>query len=114
MSRFLIPVVRLLGALGIVAIAAAAAAEEPSFTLRIKNHVFEPAELTVPANTRIKLLVKNEDPTPEEFESLSLRREKVVKGNSEIVVNIGPLAPGRYEYFGEFNPKTARGAIVAK
>lgn len=114
MFRLLIPVVRLLGVLGIVAIAAAAAAEEPNFTLRIKNHVFEPAELTVPANTRIKLIVKNEDPTPEEFESLSLRREKVVKGNSEIVVNIGPLAPGRYEYFGEFNPKTARGAIVAK
>lgn len=98
-----------------IAVAAnVASAEEPTFTLRIKNHIFEPAELTVPANTRIKLVVKNEDATPEEFESLSLRREKVVKGNSEIVINIGPLAPGRYEYFGEFNPKTARGAIVVK
>ena len=114
MSRFLTVAVRLIAALGLVASATLAAAEEPSFTLRIKNHVFEPAELTVPANTRIKLVVKNEDPTPEEFESLSLRREKVVKGNSEIVINLGPLAPGRYEYFGEFNPKTARGAIIVK
>ena len=83
-------------------------------TLTIKNHVFAPAVLDVPAGQRVKLSIVNEDATPEEFESHSLNREKVVQGNSKIVVFIGPLAAGKYDYFGEYNPKTAKGTIVAK
>ena len=96
------------------AVAAPALAQEKTFTLRIVDHRFVPAELEVPAGTKIKLIVKNEDATAEEFESTTLRREKVIAGKSEGIVYIGPLSPGRYEFFGEFNPKTARGFIVAK
>ena len=95
-------------------LAAPAQAQEPSFTLTIANNKFDPTELQVPANTKFKLVVRNTDATPEEFESLSLRREKVIPGKSEAVINLGPLPPGRYEFFGEFHPKTARGFIVAK
>ena len=35
-------------------------------------------------------------------------------GGQEITIYIGPLKPGRYEFLGHFNPKTARGNIVAK
>jgi plastocyanin len=91
-----------------------AAADRPEFTIEIRDHRFEPAELHVPAGTRIKLIVVNLDPTPEEFESYDLNREKIVAGNSRITVFIGPLEPGTYEYFGEFNMDTALGTIVAE
>jgi uncharacterized protein (DUF58 family) len=94
--------------------AAAARADEPSFSLTIKNHQFEPTELEVPANTKVKLVVKNADPTPEEFESHDLKREKVIQGGKETSLYVGPLRPGRYEFFGDYNPKTARGFIVVK
>jgi plastocyanin len=107
-------------ALAIIALTAATAmyavtafaAEE--FKLVIKDHKFHPEVMEVPAGERIKLVVHNEDPTPEEFESHELMREKIINGNSKAVVFIGPLEPGEYNYFGEFNMDTALGKIVAK
>jgi hypothetical protein len=107
----------LVGTLAAVLCAAGAAAvraDEPTFPLTIKNHQFEPTELEVPANTKVRLVVKNADPTPEEFESTELKREKVIQGGREATIIIGPLKPGRYEFFGEYNPKTARGFVVVK
>ena len=98
----------------IFATAAGAAAQDPAYTLVIKDHQFQPTEIEVPAGQKIALTVKNNDSTPEEFESTELRREKVVAGGEEITVYIGPLKPGKYEFFGDFNPKTARGHIIAK
>jgi hypothetical protein len=82
--------------------------------LRIKDHRFIPTEVRVPANQKFKLLVANEDPTPEEFESHALNREKVIPGRSSATILIGPLKPGRYEFVGEFNEATAKGVIVAE
>lgn len=89
-------------------------AAEPEMALTIKNHRFEPAELKVPANQRIKLVVRNQDSTPEEFESRSLKREKVIPGGAKAAIYIGPLKAGRYEFFGEFNEATAKGVIVVE
>ena len=94
--------------------AGAAAADTPSFTLTIRNHRFEPTELEVPAGQKIELRVINQDATPEEFESTDLHREKVVTGGQQITVYVGPLRPGSYEFFGDFNPSTARGHLIAK
>jgi hypothetical protein len=91
-----------------------AQAATPEYTLVIKDHKFTPAELEVPAGQKIRLVVENRDPTPEEFESYSLNREKIVAGNGKIVLFVGPLKPGRYEFFGEFNMATARGWLVAR
>ncbi len=84
------------------------------FKIVIKDHQFDPPELVVPTQKKIKILVENQDPSAEEFESYDLNREKVIAGNSKATIFIGPLKPGTYKYFGEFNPKTAQGAIVAK
>ncbi len=84
------------------------------FQISIKNHHFEPVELIVPAGKKIKLTINNLDASPEEFESYELNREKIVHGKGKAIIFIGPLKPGRYKYFGEFNPKTAQGVIVAK
>jgi len=92
----------------------AARADDPEFHLTIRDHRFEPATLEVPANTRIKLLIENTDPTPEEFESYPLNREKLIPGKSRGVVYIGPLRPGTYPFFGDFNQKTAQGQIIAR
>ncbi|HEY6898782.1 MAG TPA: cupredoxin domain-containing protein [Rhodocyclaceae bacterium] len=92
----------------------AAFAADPEFSLVIQDHRFQPAELTIPADVKIKLKVENRDSTPEEFESHSLNREKVIPGKSSLNIFIGPLKPGRYPFYGEFNEKTAQGAIVVK
>ena len=88
-------------------------AQDLSFTLSIKDHRFEPAELKVPAGQKFKLVVKNLDPTAEEFESHDLKREKVIPGKSETTLVIGPLKPRTYKFIGEFHQKTAKGSIVA-
>lgn len=89
-------------------------AAEEVFALTIKDHVFSPETLEVPAGKKFKLRVKNLDTTPEEFESKDLRREKVIAAGKEALINIGPLKPGTYRFEGEFNPKTAQGTLVAK
>lgn len=85
-----------------------------SYKLVIKDHKFQPDELTIPASTKVKLVVVNQDSTPEEFESHSMHREKIIPGGATRTIYIGPLDPGSYEFFGEFNPETAKGRIIVK
>lgn len=94
--------------------AAPATARTDDYVLVLKNHRFEPAELTVPANTRIKLTIDNQDATPEEFDSHDLRVEKVLTGRSKGSVWVGPLSPGEYKFMGEFHEATAQGKLIAK
>jgi hypothetical protein len=84
------------------------------FKLTIRNHRFEPAELVVPAAQKIKLEIDNQDATAEEFESYELNREKVVPPKAKVVIFVGPLKPGRYPFFGDFNKDTAKGVLIAK
>ena len=111
------PVRRLL-ALGLLvlplSLPLAVRAELASIELSIKDHRFEPAEFKVPANTKVKLLVKNLDQTPEEFESYELKREKVIPGGATVTLFIGPLKPGVYPFFGEFNQATAQGRVIVE
>lgn len=93
---------------------AASAAELPVYEIKIHEHRFVPAVISIPANTKVKLIVSNEDASVEEFESHELNREKIVAGKSKITVFIGPLKPGRYPFFGEFHMDTAQGAIIVK
>jgi plastocyanin len=89
-------------------------AESPEFHIVIKDHKFVPAEIVVPANTKIKLIIENKDATPEEFESHDMHREKIIAGNKTAKILVGPLKPGTYAYFGEFHEDTARGVVIAK
>ena len=89
-------------------------AADPEALLVIKNNRFEPTELRVPAGQRVKLVVHNQDSTPEEFESHDLNREKVIPPGAKATIFIGPLKPGRYAFFGEYHEATAKGVIVAE
>ncbi|MGB1548657.1 MAG: cupredoxin domain-containing protein, partial [Alphaproteobacteria bacterium] len=94
--------------------ASPAGAGDDVYTITIKDHRFNPVDLEIPAGKKVKLVIKNLDSTPEEFESHELGREKIILGGREGVVYIGPLDPGTYTYFGEFNPETAQGRIIVK
>jgi cupredoxin-like protein len=89
-------------------------AADPEFTIQLKEHRFTPSEIKVPAGTKVKLVIDNQDATPEEFDSFPLNREKIVFANSKSIVFIGPLKPGRYEFMGEFNRSTAHGVVIAE
>jgi hypothetical protein len=88
--------------------------ELPSFHLSIKAGRFYPEVIEVPANTKFRLLIKNEGPGPEEFESSDLRKEKVLAPGASSFLIFQQLKPGSYRFFGEFHPETAKGRIVAK
>ena len=98
----------------LVVVGTAAAADIPEYTLVIKNHVYVPSELKVPTNTKFKILVKNQDASPEEFESTDLNREAVVLPNRSITVYVGPLHAGTYAFFGDFHQDTAQGRLIAE
>lgn len=94
--------------------ARARAAELPTYTLVAKDGRLTPNTLNVPAGTRFKIVVRNEGHDAIEFESLQLRKEKVLAPGSESFVVIAPLKSGEYDFFDEFHPDTSRGRIVVK
>ncbi len=98
----------------VLAAVAAAVAADFEINIVIKDHRFEPSEIEAPANTPLRIKVRNQDRTPEEFESLGLRVEKIIPAGRELTVTVNPLRPGRYKFFGEFNPDTAVGYITVK
>jgi hypothetical protein len=87
--------------------------ETPVFRLTLKDHLFSPSTLQVPAGQKVKIIIHNQDPNPEEFESFSMNREKVILGGSSGVVFVGPLQPGTYPFSGEYNPDSAKGQLIA-
>lgn len=90
------------------------ATEIPQYKLVIRNHVYQPATLQVPAGTKFKLLVQNEDVTPSEFESNDFNREQIVLPGTTTTVYVGPLDQGRYTFFDDFHRATGNGVLVAK
>lgn len=89
-------------------------ADMPTFNLVIRAGRFQPETLEVPANTKFRLLIKNEGPGAEEFESIELRKEKVLAPGVTSFLIFQPLKPGSYKFFGDFHPETAQGRFVAK
>ncbi|WP_281557172.1 cupredoxin domain-containing protein [Thalassomonas sp. RHCl1] len=86
--------------------------KRPEYKLELKDHLFYPAEIEIPAGRKVKLVIHNHDSTPEEFDSFDLNREKVIFPKKKAVIFVGPLPPGRYGFFGEYNPNTATGTVV--
>jgi plastocyanin len=86
----------------------------PEYQLVLKDHVYRPSELKVRAGTKFKITVRNEDTTPEEFESTDFNREKIVPPNSTVTVFVGPLSPGSYGFFGDFHQDTAKGRLIVE
>ncbi|MBV9751891.1 MAG: cupredoxin domain-containing protein [Hyphomicrobiales bacterium] len=82
--------------------------------LTLKNHRFDPAEPHAPANKPFTIEVSNLDGTPAEFESKTLRVEKVVAANGTISLQMRALAPGRYRFFDDYHEDTTEGFLVVQ
>jgi len=92
--------------------AALAAQAETTQTITIHDKQFDPRETSIPSDTKVKLIIKNQDSFPVEFESRELSREVIVPAHGEISVFVGPLENGRYPFFNDFNHNMT-GTIVA-
>ncbi|HVM99111.1 MAG TPA: cupredoxin domain-containing protein [Caulobacteraceae bacterium] len=98
----------------VLAVGTAAFASAPAaVTLVLKNHRFTPASVTVPAGQRITVVLINQDPAGEEFDSRDLDTEEDVTPLGRTSFQIGPLKPGRYSFMGEFHAQTAEGEVIA-
>lgn len=106
---------RILVACGALMVLSPAMADSPAaITVTIKNHVFTPSEIKIPAGKAVELKVMNQDPTAEEFESNSLKIEKIIPGNSAATIRLKPQAAGTHKFVGEFHEATAHGTIVVE
>lgn len=94
--------------------AAQAMADEPTFRIDIRDGVITPLQLEVPANTRIRLEITNSGSSPVEFESVQLKKEKVIAGGNSSVMVIRNLDPGSYDFFDDFHLDMPHATIIAK
>jgi len=91
----------------------ALADEPPTIEITLKDHRFNPPEIHVPQGRPVVLKIINRDPTPEEFDSTSLKVEKVIVGGTYATIHLRPLGPGRYPFMGEYHSDTAQGVVVS-
>ncbi len=110
MYRLLVPG---LGFVAFLSFATAGATADP-VVLDLTGHKFTPGEVTVPANQKFQIKVTNHDDTPAEFESHDLKVEKIVVPGGTVTVTAGPLKPGTYQFFDDYHPDDAKGAVTAK
>jgi hypothetical protein len=79
--------------------------------ITIKDHVFIPNKITTFSDCKTKIIIHNQDDTPEEFESHDFNREKIVAPNAKANVILPPMKVGVYKFFGEFHEETAQGTL---
>jgi heme/copper-type cytochrome/quinol oxidase subunit 2 len=86
---------------------------QQALSVTIRNKHFSPSTLHAPANKPLRITVHNADGVAAEFESRTLRVEKVVPPGKRVVVNVKPLVPGNYSFFDDFNQANT-GVLIAK
>jgi len=89
-------------------------AQDAPVVVHLKNHKFTPSVIKVKANKPSMIVLHNDDSGADEFDSPSLKIERVVPGRSKANIRIRALAPGRYPFMGEFNAATAQGIVIAE
>jgi hypothetical protein len=95
-------------------IAAPAFADDAGIVVHLKGHKFTPSTITVKANQPSMIVLYNDDDTADEFDSSSLKIEKVVPGHQKGTIRVRPLPPGKYPFMGEYHAATAQGVVIAK
>jgi|SRR5215470_6058288 len=100
-------------AAAMLAASASQAQQAVQIQVTYSNGQFQPNQVSALADKPIVFRIKNLDGKAMEFESKSLRVEKVIAAKSEGVVNVRALKAGRYEFYDDFNEK-ARGALTVQ
>jgi plastocyanin len=91
-----------------------AMAQDATVRLSIKDHRFQPSEVRVPAGKPVTIEVRNLDTTPAEFESKTLRVEKVIAGGASVIIKVRALSAGRYRFFDDYHEDTTEGYLVVE
>lgn len=106
----------LFAAFAILAITGVPAMAEdlPTFKVEMKDGVMTPLRIEVPADKPFKIEIHNTGTTPAEFESLELRKEKVVAPGAVSFVVIKRVSAGEYKFFDDFHPNAPQVTVVAK
>jgi len=103
-----------LGAALAALLAGPALAEDATVKVVLKDHRFVPQESSAPAGKPVVIVVTNQDATPAEFESKTLRVEKVIPAGGTVSVRVRALEPGRYRFFDDYHEDTAEGFLNVK
>jgi hypothetical protein len=85
----------------------------PTFNITVKDGVFMPNRLEVPAGQRIKLMLKNAGRGPLEFENINLHVEKILAAGAESFVVV-KLSAGEHRFVDEFNIATGELLVIAR
>lgn len=89
-------------------------ADSVSVVLEMKDGLITPDRIEIPAHTQVKIILRNTGTTPAEFESLRLRKEKVLAPGVESFVVIHKASPGEYPFFDDFHLDGKPGLIIAR
>lgn len=114
MTVSLIRAAALCAALALSFAATARADDSVTVKVSLKDHKFVPAEPTAPAGKTVTIEVSNLDTTPAEFESKTLRVEKVVPAGGTVTVKVRALTAGRYRFFDDYHEDTTEGFLVVQ
>jgi len=90
------------------------AAELPTYAITLDGGRIEPARIEVPANTKLKLALRNAGRGAAEFEGRDVRVEKVLAPSAESFVVLPPLKPGTYRFFDEFHPAASDMLLIVR
>jgi hypothetical protein len=101
-------------AIGSVVTSGPSRADDPVFRIVFNDGNVTPLRIEVPANCRIEIQLVNEGKTPAEFESLPLRKEKVIAPGVTTDLVMKGLDPGEYPFFDDFHPHAQPAVLVAK
>ncbi|MES1956226.1 hypothetical protein SAHY_16674 [Salinisphaera hydrothermalis EPR70] len=85
-------------------------AELSSVFVTLNGDGFQPKQISIPSDKKVKLRVENKSDRPAEFESYDLNREKVIPPHFTATLYVGPLSKGTYEFFNDFD-KSVKGTV---
>ncbi len=87
---------------------------QAEIALTIEKNRFTPEEIKVKAGAPFVLVITNKGKTPEEFDMLQPRIEKVIPAGKTVRLRMPALKPGKYPFVGEYHAETAKATIVVE
>ncbi|MDE2445461.1 MAG: cupredoxin domain-containing protein [Alphaproteobacteria bacterium] len=103
-----------LSALPLLAAATAQAEEIVTYETTLKDATFSVAEIKVPAGKPFIIKLNNANAAAAELEAKDLKIEKIVAGNSSIVVRVKAMEAGKYLFVDEYQESIAKGYIIVE
>lgn len=85
-----------------------------TYETTLKDKAFTVSEIKVPAGKPFIIKLNNANAAAAELEAKELKIEKIVAGNSSIVVRVKAMEPGKYLFVDEYQEDVAKGYIIVE